>query len=84
MIWAGMVYLQDKTNMTEEEILDLPYPKFKAMIEYHTDPETFLKGGFSQKEYDLSVKEAQQQNMNMMRKAIEKQKEMEKKKKSEP
>jgi AMMECR1 domain-containing protein len=77
MIWAGMVYLQDHTNMSEKEIRNLPYPKFQAMVEYHSDPEAFLKAGITKTDYDISVKEAQQQNMEMMRKALVKQKERE-------
>lgn len=80
MIWAGMVYLQDHSNMSDDEIRNLPYPKFQAMIEYHSDPEAFLKGGMTQQEYDIGVKEAQNQNMNMMRKALAKQREREKEK----
>jgi AMMECR1 domain-containing protein len=73
-----MVYLQDHTNMSEEEIRNLPYPKFQAMIEYHSNPEEFLKAGITKADYEITVKEAQQQNMDMMRKALRKQKEIEK------
>jgi hypothetical protein len=81
MIWAGMVFVQDHSNMSDAEIRNLPYPKFQAMIEYHSDPEAFLKGGMTKKEYDIGVKEAQKQNMDMMRKALAKQREIEREKK---
>jgi hypothetical protein len=80
MIWAGIVFLQKVTNKSEKEIRMLPYPKFKAMIEYHGDPEAFLKGGITEKEYMATIEEATNQNLEMMRKAKKRQEELERKK----
>ena len=61
MIWAGIVFLQKVTNKSEEEIRRLPYPEFKAMIEYHSDPEAFLKAGVTEKDHQDMLVAAQQQ-----------------------
>jgi hypothetical protein len=79
MIWAGMVFLEDKTNKSEDEIRRLPYPKFKAMIAYHGDPEKFLKAGVTEKDYLKTIEAAKEQNRQMMIKAKERQDKREKK-----
>lgn len=80
MIWAGIVFLQKVTNKSEEEIRRLPYPEFKAMIEYHSDPEAFLKAGVTEKDHQDMLAAAQQQNMAMQRKAKEAKDKMKKEK----
>ena len=78
MIWAGIVFLMNKTGQSEEDIKRFPYPKFKAMIEYYGDPEKFIKQGVSETDYKTTIASMQKHNMAMAKAASEKQKKKEK------
>jgi hypothetical protein len=73
MIWAGRTFLIEKTGYTKEILNSMPYPEFKAMIDFYGDPEKFLEPS---KPDEVTVKnrlaDYQRRNQEMMRKSREK------------
>ena len=66
MIWAGRTYLIHKTGYKKEELNCMPYPEFKAMIEYYGDPEGFLQPSVQSMDYESVVERYERMNQEMI------------------
>jgi len=51
------MYLQQVSNLTEKEILKMPYPKFREYISFYTDPKGFTKRRSTQTSREAQLSE---------------------------